>query len=250
MAQQNAEARAAASLGIETYLRESRRVSVSLVYVTPLLVLYEVLLRAGGSDTRNAVEQAFKELFWYLGPAAGYLQAFLVLVVVAAVWRVVALRLPCVRLFPAFLIECLLLALLLGPVVAFVAGPLELGVQTPRVPSSLEYSVLASISAGIYEELLFRLIVLGGLYVLALRLCGTSRPVAFLLALLVSAFAFAYYHHAAPYGEPYEPRAFAFRAIAGILLGLVFAGRGLAVVVYLHALYDVLYDLRAAAGGG
>ncbi|MBI4879174.1 MAG: CPBP family intramembrane metalloprotease [Planctomycetes bacterium] len=249
MAQEDARTNKTASLGIETYLRESRRVSVSLIYVTPLLLLHEVLLRAAGGDTRNAVEQAFKDLFWYLGPAAGWLHAFLVLVVVAAVCRVVALRLPCARLFPAFLVECLLLALLLGPVVAFVTGPLELGARVPGGPSSLEFSLLASISAGIYEELLFRLMVLGGLYVLALRLFGVARPAAFLLALLVSAFAFAWYHHAAPYGEPYEPRAFAFRAIAGILLGLVFAGRGLAVVVYLHAMYDVLYDLRIAAAG-
>ena len=41
-------------------------------------------------------------------------------------------------------------------------------------------------------------------------------------------------------GDPdaLEPRVFAFRFIAGLLLGGLYAWRGLGVVVYAHAAYD------------
>lgn len=221
-----------------------------MLFVAPLLILYEIGLHLVDSDIRNAVELAVKELLWYLGPAASYLHAFLFVVMGWALLKVMADRQRVYRLFPPFLIECLLLALLLGPVVALLTGSFQLAAEVPEgTPSGppLRESLLASVAAGIYEEALFRLVLLGGLFVVLVRALRVPRTPAFLVALLVSAVTFSLYHHLGPSGEPFETRAFVFRAVAGILLGLVFASRGLGVVVYLHALYDVLYDLRMAA---
>ena len=64
------------------------------------------------------------------------------------------------------------------------------------------------------------------------------------MAILLSALVFSLYHHVGPGGEPLVADRFLFRGLAGILLGVVFAWRGLAVVVYMHVFYDVLCDLR------
>jgi membrane protease YdiL (CAAX protease family) len=234
-------------LDLHGYLAESRRVSVSLVLVAPLFVFYELALRVAGSDLRNSAEMAVKKLFWYLGPGAAYVHAFLVLVILAAGHRVVVRRIPIHRLLLPFLVECCLLAVLLGPVVAGLADILPLFARSGPEHPPLGWSLLASLGAGLYEELVFRLILLGGLYMLLRHLMRLRRGLSLAVALLVSALLFSGYHHLGPFGEPFDGRAFAFRAAAGILLGLVFAWRGLGVVVYLHAIYDVLYDLRQAA---
>lgn len=230
------------------YLARSRRVSLSLVYVAVLFALYEGLIRVVDGPTRNAAEALFKRLFLDLGAGAVWLQAFLVAVFAFAMYRVVVDRQPALRLFLPFLVECLLLALLLGPFVSVLSGVFPLQAVTPShddVP--LAGSLLASLGAGIYEELLFRLLLLGGGYAALVPVLGGRRRVAFVVALLGSSVAFAAYHHVGGAAEPWETRAFVFRGLAGILLGLVFACRGLGVVVYLHALYDVLVDLRVAA---
>ena len=49
---------------------------------------------------------------------------------------------------------------------------------------------------------------------------------------------------AGPGGEPWLGTALLFRFLAGILLGVVFVARGLAVCAWLHAVYDVLCVLR------
>ena len=64
----------------------------------------------------------------------------------------------------------------------------------------------------------------------------------------ISALAFALYHHVGHSGEPLTLGRFAFRAVAGTILGILFAFRGLAVVVYMHVFYDLLCDLRSLSG--
>lgn len=234
-------------IDLRGYLGLSRRVSLSLVYVAPLFLGYELAVRVADSGVRNAAENTFKSLFWYLGPGAGLLQAFFALVLVAAASRVFQQRLPVLRILVPFLIEALLLALVLGPIVAFLTGVFPLDASVRPRGDDLLVSVLSSVGAGLYEELLFRLVLLGGFYVVLLRFLGLRRGYALAAAVVVSAAMFAAYHHMGPNGEPFAARAFAFRGMAGILLGLIFAARGLGVVVYLHAFYDVLYDLRVAA---
>jgi membrane protease YdiL (CAAX protease family) len=103
-----------------------------------------------------------------------------------------------------------------------------------------ESDIVASLGAGIHEELLFRLGAFAGGGLLLTR-AGLAPRVAWVVALLGSSLLFAAAHHWA--GEPWEERAFAFRALAGIAFGLIFWTRSLAHAVWAHALYDIYVSL-------
>ena len=110
----------------------------------------------------------------------------------------------------------------------------------------LTADLVASLGAGIFEELVFRLAMLSVLCLLLVRVCDAlriSRVFALLVAVLGSAVVFSAFHHLGPGAPPYEQGVFLFRTAAGILLGLLFVVRGFAVAVYTHALYDVHYYL-------
>jgi membrane protease YdiL (CAAX protease family) len=235
-------------IDFERYWRTSRSVPVAVLFVAPLWLAYEVALHLVDSELRNAAERSVKTMLWWLGPGSVFVRAFVLAIIGWAVIDVVSRRVPLHRLFAPFLVECVLLATLLGPAVAFVLQTFTLAsAAAPGPPDTpLPIAMLLSVGAGLYEEFVFRLVLLGGAFVLLVRAFGASQTVAFGIALAGSSLAFAAYHHAGPFGEPFTARAFWFRLGAGILLGLIFALRGLAVVVYLHALYDVLHDLRAA----
>jgi len=241
--------RAAGPMGamdLERYFTSSRSVPVAILFVAPLLLAHEIAMRLVDAQLRNAAEDSVKTILWWLGPGSVFMRVFLAAVVVWAVLEVGRRRLPVLRLMIPFLLECLLLAALLGPAVAMLMRTFQLGASQPLPDVSLPVSLLLSVGAGIYEEFVFRLLLLGGSFALMVRAFRAPRPAALAIAVVVSAVAFAAYHHAGPYGEPFTERAFWFRLGAGILLGLIFALRGLGVVVYLHAIYDVLHDLRAA----
>jgi len=112
------------------------------------------------------------------------------------------------------------------------------------LPATTE-RVLLSIGAGVYEELVFRFLLLAEGFALLDKVLHVPRTTAFTVALVVSSLLFSAYHHIGPHGEKFRAAAFGFRAVAGLLLGLLFAGRGLALCAYLHAFYDVICDLRS-----
>ena len=121
-----------------------------------------------------------------------------------------------------------------GPIIDGLGVKLQITVRT--APAG---QILTFVGAGIYEEVLFRLGLFGGL---ALVLRGVRIPwvVAWLLAACVAAVAFAEAHHVGPYGEPRRADYFVFRTVAGLYFTALFVARGFGVAVGAHAGYDVL----------
>lgn len=99
--------------------------------------------------------------------------------------------------------------------------------------------VVTFVGAGIYEELLFRLLLYTGLVAL-LRGLGSPAVIAVLGAAALSATLFAAAHHVGPYGERFDDYIFVFRALAGVYFALLYQFRGFGIAVGAHALYDVL----------
>src|SRR5262249_35381543 len=120
-------------------------------------------------------------------------------------------------------------ALTLGAVISLVVDRL-LGLGAGA-------SIVSAIGAGVHEELLFRLVILGGCVAV---LEGIDPKISVAFALVASALLFAAAHHAGTHGEPFTVHAFAFRAFAGVAFGAIFWFRSLAHAVYAHVLYDLV----------
>ena len=105
--------------------------------------------------------------------------------------------------------------------------------------SAMTSATAMFVGAGIYEELVFRLVLFSILLGL-LRLVQAPMPLGALVAALLSAASFAAAHHVGPFGEPFSGGVFGFRLLAGVYFALVFHARGFGVVVGAHAIYDIL----------
>jgi len=236
---------------LAAYLRESRDIGLSLLLVLPLLLAYEIAMLAAHAPLRNGAEMVVSQLITRLTPEtlAVLRRGLLLLLMVVALVLVRAAPPRHVRAH-WILGEALLFALLLGPLLGLMVGGLGLSVNatdgTGSLPAWLPF--LLSIGAGLWEEIVFRLGLLGGMTWLLVRAFGLDRRAALGCAIVVSSLAFALYHHVGAMGEPLTADRFVFRALAGTILGILFAARGLAVVVYMHVFYDVLCDLRTLHG--
>lgn len=115
----------------------------------------------------------------------------------------------------------------------------------PRVHSLLT-NIVTGVGAGIYEELVFRLILIGVLMVLFQDVIGLSRQNAIVLSVLMSAALFSAHHHIAwddgrlVRSAPFEWAEFSFRTIAGVYFAVLFAIRGFGITAGTHAFYDIL----------
>jgi hypothetical protein len=223
---------------------DTRNLFTSLVLVFPLLIAYQVgvlytLPMLNGADFLTTL------LFRTFGLTP---QQYLIFVGAVVVLFLVAVALLHRRqrfdgrMVLPVLLESSIYALTMGSVIVLVMTKV-LGIS-PRLAATLESQgmltrLIMSVGAGVYEETVFRLGLLGGLALLFERVFGVVRWAAVLAAFMLSAAAFSAVHHLPPYGDPLTVGLFTFRLLAGVFFGLLFWFRGFAVAVYTHALYDV-----------
>jgi membrane protease YdiL (CAAX protease family) len=103
--------------------------------------------------------------------------------------------------------------------------------------------LVMSLGAGLYEELVFRVILFGwGLWLLR-RLAGPlgrfQRGLLAAVWALVAALVFSAWHHFGVLGDPIQLGVFAFRTVCGLVFTLIYALRGFAPVVWTHVVYDL-----------
>ena len=239
-----------------SYWRIVREPRYSLTFALPLLLVYEVLaFSLSGHEfagVRNGADVLLKSLFLALGGRHGLIVFGALLLGVGSrlVWRDYR-RSPSVEpaVFALMATESILYGLAFGLIAGTLTVLLLPGLATilhlPGLPpgSSVEWSLptllMISLGAGIYEELLFRVILVSGLAWLARRVFGWNATSSGVLAVVVGALIFATFHYIGPYGDRLQLASFTFRTVAGVLFSGLYLLRGFGITVWTHALYDV-----------
>jgi hypothetical protein len=229
------------------YLASTRHPWPCLVFLLPLLIAYEAgVLWLGGAQPEVLRNGADAWLRWGLenfGLHQLYWAPVLIVVIFLA-WswsrrwdRPEKLAAIC----RGMVIESLLFAAgLFG--LSRALGPLfnDLSIRVSTGPESKGIGqIVTFVGAGIYEEILFRLLFFLGVGWL-LRLADGSRLRSALLTTVASAALFAAAHHLGPYGEAFDRSVFLFRALAGLYFALLYQLRGFGIAVGTHTCYDVL----------
>jgi hypothetical protein len=237
--------------------RLARAPRYSLLFALPLLVLYETLAFVLDHDAiagvRNGADVLLKSAFVWVGGRRGLLVFGALLLGAGAVlvwrdWRKGGGLKP--RVFLGMLAESVTWALLFGTVTGVLTGMLlrslhllaigaAIGGGRVGVPAQL----MISLGAGIYEELLFRVIIVSALAAIARRGFGLRPLPAGVFATILGALIFSAFHYVGPYGDRLELGSFVFRAIAGVLFSALYLTRGFGITAWTHALYDVFLTL-------
>jgi hypothetical protein len=234
------------------YFGRSREPRYSVLFAAPLLLLYEGLSSAisnsAFSGVRNGADVLLKTLFVSLGGRSGLVAFGVVLLGVGSwvVWRDQRRRGGRLsgRVFLGMFAESLVYAAIFGQVVALLTHWLLTGTLfTVAQQGSLEQlpvatQLVVSLGAGIYEELLFRVLLVSGLAWVAIHM-GWRREVGVGFAVVASALIFSAFHYIGPLGDPFALPSFTFRAVAGLLLSGLYVARGFGITAWTHALYDV-----------
>lgn len=255
----------------EPYLDSTCRPLQSLAFLLPLVAVYEIglilahpLLDADHLPGLTA-QHLLRAFFLIFGATGYYLPGFVLiaLLLVQHAWRRDPWRVQ-FRDLPVMAAESLLWAVPL----LFVNHAAPLPVLTGgTITGRMVDDILLSIGAGLYEELVFRLIVMSVVLTMAGDLArwrdrrrgrgrmgmrgyahspGLWNSAA---AVAVSALLFSL-HHFQPIGlEPFALDDFAFRCLAGIYLSVIFLRRGFGIAVGAHAAYDVIVVLFAQQSG-
>jgi hypothetical protein len=229
------------------YLASTRHPWPCLCFLLPLLLAYEAgVLWLGGAQPDVLRNGADAWLRWGL-EVFGLYQLYwapVLIVVIFLSWSWARrwdnpARLPVV--WRGMVLESLLFAAGLFALSRAIAPWLnDLGLRLSAGADAKGIGpIITFVGAGIYEELLFRLLLFLGLGCL-LRLAGVSRLLSALLTMISSATLFAAAHHLGPYGEAFDRSVFLFRVLAGLYFAMLYQLRGFGIAVGAHTGYDLL----------
>jgi hypothetical protein len=242
------------------YWEATRRPLPSLVFVMPILAVYELgVAWVGGAEAaslRTGIDGWVRRSLAGFGLSETWLPPA-ALVGVLLVWQS-ADRRPG-RFGPGTLAgmlfeSCVLAIALVGMsrVVDLGLGHLERGgalieqVGSTDAPAAgTGTRVLSFLGAGVYEEAVFRLLLLPALFG-ALRALLVPGVLAGVLAVTGSSLLFSTAHHVGPPGEAFTWYAFVFRWFAGVYFAWAFVVRGFGVAVGTHVFYDCLVGMSPA----
>lgn len=238
--------------GLRGYFDSTSDPVVSSVVTLPLLVLYNLGLIMPGNTMMNAAD-ILTRLMTHFSGIYGMLalNAVLGLLSVAMLFFIIRKG----RFSPLFWflmsIEGLSYGLCLGHLVLWIMGKAHILGVNPLDSLSIPQKLFLSAGAGYWEEVVFRLGMVGvPIYITkwwlersGSRSLSKTGKVAKLIivgafSIVVSSFLFSLAHYLG--SESFESHTFWYRTFSGILFAIIFLARGFGVVAYTHFLYDVV----------
>jgi membrane protease YdiL (CAAX protease family) len=110
--------------------------------------------------------------------------------------------------------------------------------------SMLVQQVTLAVGAGIYEEFLFRVMLIAGISVILGFIFQWSDKTRNWAAMVIAAGIFSSFHFIGEYGDFFSFNIFMIRFLAGIALGTLYFLRGFGITAWSHAVYDLIVLTR------
>jgi membrane protease YdiL (CAAX protease family) len=281
---QSASASQLLNFNPNSYLERTSRPIYAIVFLTPLIVLYEVGTILVNTDTLRHCENRVVAFVWlkYLAQFVGFedrtsfaVLPLLVLLVLAGFqfasrkkWHVDFVdTVPMAGECALLSVPLVALGMLLSRQSQAASQATETAVahgvpQTLASYSSIGSSqghglmgqIVTGIGAGIYEEFIFRLVFICLLMIFFQNLLGLKHVPAAIASILISSALFSAYHHidilplqsGMRAVDPFTWPKFIFRTLAGVYFAGLFTFRGFGITAGTHAFYDILVALMKA----
>ena len=260
----------------DSYLERTSRPLYSILFLLPFIVFYELGTILINTDLLNRSQVRVVAFVWlqqwlgYLGynGKLAWIAPPLVVVLILLALQLTS-RKPWyfqVKDVIPMAMECALMAIPLIVLSLFINNPpvpqedmnqiavtaalksarplLQAG--TGSVGPSLLASLVTGVGAGIYEELVFRLILICFLMMIFQDLLGIGHGKAIVMSVLISAALFSAHHHVIfidgrlAQSAEFNLSAFLFRTMAGVYFAVLFAARGFGITAGTHACYDII----------
>lgn len=253
----------------DSYLERTSRPIYALIFLLPFIIFYEVGTLLLNTDVLDQSQVRVVAFVWlqrgleYLGLGGKFAWIAPPLFVVIILLGLQITSKKSWRFFFndiwPMIVECILLSVPLIVLSLFLNTSSGANANSAvsgflaKAEVAVRHSVLADvvtgIGAGIYEELIFRLMLICLFMMLLQDVLRLSHRNSVVIAIVLSAALFSAHHHVllidGQVGRfaSFNWTVFVFRTIAGIYFAVLFAVRGFGIAAGTHAFYDIIATL-------
>ena len=224
------------------YLTVSKSPLYSFIFTLPLFLLYEVgifLISSRDIDQlRNGADVLMRQVLESFGIYGmyGFGGTFLIGFLIAFIRQKKNLRTSEIesRFLLIMFFESIIWATLL--VIMMIKIPTLLSLSNE---DHLIQQVVLAIGAGIYEEFVFRVLLISVLAILFGLIFNWGEFGKTFLSVIISSAIFSIFHFFGSYGDTFSFPLFFVRFFAGIFLAMIYIFRGFGITAYAHSIYDL-----------
>ena len=227
---------------MSNYWRFSRSAYYSVIAALPLLVAYEILVILTQSrywGLRNAADMWIRTFLMAFELQSKHL-TFVMIGILFALIPIAKTHSSGVRLqvnfFALMFAEAFAYSLVLGGVLQSILRVGGLSSVGPGNGTMQNFAL--SLGAGLFEEIIFRVLLLNLLFLLLKPLLRNKVTTA-VVSVLAASLLFSMSHYIGSMADSWQLYSFMFRWAAGLLFTVLYFIRGFAITAYTHALYDI-----------
>ena len=226
-----------------SYFLQTRSSFYSFLFTIPLFFIYEVgivflskddilVVRNGADFLMRSILESFG-IFGLYGLGAIFLIGF----IITYIYFFNDKSNKSIR--PDYLFIMIFESVCWALILYFLLSKFMLVLMNP-IGKTITQQVTLAVGAGIYEEFLFRVMLISGLTGIIGFVFLWSEKVRKAAALIIAAGIFSAFHFVGDYGDFFSMELFLLRFFAGIVLGILYIARGFGITAYAHSIYDLI----------
>jgi membrane protease YdiL (CAAX protease family) len=225
------------------YTQLSRQPLYILMFLLPLVLFYEFALYSKGSAIQIKAHDNLVRFFeaFDIPPTQGLWLGGIAILTILLLWHIFEGNRWAIKLHVIFFMAIESIAFSI-PLLLFgaVIGSFSVAAVSSPIAQLNEFDKIAvSIGAGLYEELVFRMLLIGLVHTIVCNVFKQSNITGLTIGVIVSALLFALYHDLPSAGSLSAITLF-FYSVAGVFLGTLYISRGFGIAAATHAAYDVV----------
>ena len=225
------------------YFKQSKSPFYSFIFILPLFIIYELGISAISSKDlptiRIGADVLLRKMLAILGISGIYGMALLLLISITVTFFINKDKFNELKIkknyFIIMIFESIFWSIILF--VILVQGQLLLGKGTGKL---LIQQIILSIGSGIFEEFIFRVILVSGLALIVGLFVKKQYLYRMSISIIIAAVIFSAFHFIGEYADSPRISLFILRLSAGIILGYIYILRGFGIAAYSHSFYNLI----------
>lgn len=225
------------------YLKQSKSPFYSFIFILPLFIIYEFgifLISSKDLPTiRNGADVLLRKMLETIGISGIYGMAILLLIGIASAFFINKVRFKELKFktnyFVSMLLESIFWSILLYVILS--KGQLLLAKGSAKL---LIQQIVLSIGSGIFEEFVFRVILVSGLALIVGFFVKKQYILKISISIIIAAVIFSAFHFVGEYADIPKINLFILRFVAGVMLGYIYILRGFGIAAYAHSFYNLI----------
>ena len=227
----------------QRYTTLSQRPSYILAFLLPMIVYYEIALYTADKNIQIKAHDALVRFFerFDMPPTQGLFLGGIAIITILTIKHVMSNDRWSIepRVIFGMVFESIILTLPLIAIGSVLAGMSAAMNPSQLINLELSDRIAVSLGAGLYEEFIFRWLLITGVHTLVCNVFKQSNLAGITSGIIISSITFAMYHDFPDFGT-LGVVALLFYGIAGVYLSLIYVNRGFGIAAGTHAAYDIV----------